>query len=64
MALDKAIKSGKEHRKEYHGSKSFDRTCRNHGGCPWCEENRRHKFIVRDCKAQEDFREYFFEDAD
>ena len=44
MALDKAIKSGKEHRKPYRGSKSIDPTCRNHGGCPWCEENRKHKF--------------------
>ena len=44
MALDKAIKSGKEHRKPYRGSKAIDATCRNHGGCPWCEENRKHKF--------------------
>ena len=44
MALDKAIKHGKEKRKEYHGSKAFDPTCRNHGGCPVCEDN---------CKYQE-----------
>ena len=44
MSLDKAIKHGKEHRKPYKGSKAIDRTCRNHGGCPWCEENRKHKF--------------------
>ncbi len=44
MALDKAIKHGKEHRKPYRGSKCIDPTCRNHGGCPWCEENRKHKF--------------------
>ena len=44
MSLDKAIKHGKEHRKPYTGSKAVDATCRNHGGCPWCEENRRHKF--------------------
>ena len=44
MALDKAIKSGKEHRKPYRGSKAIDRTCRNHGGCDWCAENRKHKF--------------------
>ena len=48
MALDKAIKSGKEHRKEYYSSKSFDRTCRNHGSCPWCEENRKIKYIRRE----------------
>jgi hypothetical protein len=34
MSLDKAIKTGKEHRKPYRGSKAFDRSCRNHGDCP------------------------------
>lgn len=42
MALDKAITSGKEKRKPYRGSKSFDRTCRNHGGCTRCEHGRLH----------------------
>lgn len=34
------------HRKrdeERRGSKRFDKTCRNHGGCPWCENGRKHK---------------------
>ena len=44
MSLDKAIAHGKERRKPYYGSKAIDPTCRNHGGCPWCEENRKHKF--------------------
>jgi hypothetical protein len=44
MSLDKAIEHGKERRKPYYGSKAFDYTCRNHGGCPWCEQNRKHKF--------------------
>ena len=51
MALDKAIKHGKEKRKPYYGSKAFDATCRNHGSCPWCEKNRKHKF--RDKHPQE-----------
>ena len=25
---------------EYTGSKRFDRSCRNHGSCPWCASNR------------------------
>lgn len=41
--LDKAIASGKEKRKPYTGAKAIDRTCRNHGGCAWCEGNRLHK---------------------
>jgi len=40
IMLDKAILSKKEHRREYRGSKSIDRTCRNHGGCPYCIDNR------------------------
>lgn len=44
MSLDKSIKSGKEHRKPYRGIKAIDRSCRNHGGCSWCEGNRRFKF--------------------
>lgn len=44
MSLDKAIQSGKEHRRQYRGSKAIDPTCRNHGSCQWCMENRKHKF--------------------
>lgn len=45
--LDKAIKSGKEHRKEYRGSKAVDCTCRNHGSCTYCMENRLYKNTKR-----------------
>ncbi len=43
MSLDKAIEHNKEHRGKYYGAKSIDPTCRNHGSCPWCQENRLHK---------------------
>lgn len=33
----------KDRRKPYRGSKSFDRTCRNHGSCPWCADGRMHR---------------------
>lgn len=52
MSLDKAIEHGKEKRKPYYGSKAIDPTCRNHGGCPWCEENRKHKFRLRSMKEE------------
>lgn len=55
MSLDKAIKHGKEHRKPYTGSKAIDGTCRNHGGCPCCEGNRKYKF--RDKHPAEDAEE-------
>ena len=47
MSLDKAIKSGKEKRKPYTGSKAVDKECRNHGDCPYCKSNRIHKHKKR-----------------
>ena len=55
MSLDKAIQHGKEHRKPYRGSKAIDATCRNHGGCPWCEENRKYKFRDKHPIEPEDY---------
>jgi hypothetical protein len=43
MSLDKGIEHGKERRKPYRGAKAVDKTCRNHGGCPWCEKGRKAK---------------------
>lgn len=47
MSMNKAIKSGKEHRKEYRGAKAIAKSCRNHGSCKWCEMNRKHKFLKK-----------------
>ena len=63
MALDKAIKSGKEKRAPYRKSKAFDRTCCNHGSCSYCEGNRLHsgKKSEEATKGQEDeFFGYWF----
>ena len=43
MTMTKAIKSGKEHRKEYYGAKAICRSCRNHGSCVICYGNRTYK---------------------
>ncbi len=43
MSLDKAIEHGKEKRKRYYGSASFDASCRPHGRCLWCASGRQHK---------------------
>ena len=40
MSLDKAIAHKKEFRKPYFGAKAVDKTCRNHGTCDWCKDNR------------------------
>jgi len=53
MGLGKAIEHGKEHRKPYCGAKAIDRTCRNHGSCPWCYGNRNYKNIKRDEAANQ-----------
>lgn len=60
MALDKAILHGKEHRKPYFGSKSIDGTCRNHGSCPWCEENRKYKYIKNEKKMLDKLKEWCY----
>lgn len=42
-------------KKEYTGSKRFDKTCRNHGSCPYCISNRVHKNkkkMVDDMKSE------------
>ena len=52
MSMDKAIAHGKAKRKAYRGSKAIDKTCRNHGSCPYCRQNRLHKF--RNRRAEED----------
>ena len=55
--LNKAIEHGKERRKPYRGSKAFDKTCRNHGGCDWCRENRLYKFKKEEEKTLDKLKE-------
>jgi len=43
VSFDKAIQHGKVRRKPYRGSKAVDRTCRNHGSCSWCQQNRTYQ---------------------
>lgn len=58
MALNKAIEHGKEHRQPYRGSKAFDKTCRNHGGCSWCEGNRKYKYLKKEQKMLDRLKEF------
>jgi hypothetical protein len=53
MSLDKAIFYKKEKRKPYRDSRRFDYSCRNHGGCPYCESNRTYKNKEKDRLARE-----------
>ena len=52
MSLNKAIEHGKEHRKPYRKSKAIDKTCRNHGGCPWCEANRMYQITKEKLRTE------------
>ena len=47
MGMEKAIASGKEHRKEYHGAKAICKSCRNCGSCEWCRRNRMYKNLKK-----------------
>lgn len=58
MALDKSIEYGKEHRKPYVGAKSVDRTCRNHGSCPYCKGNRTYQSKKELLKINSKLKEY------
>lgn len=53
MTLDKAILHKKEHRKEYRGAKSVDKSCRNHGSDDWEKSNRLHSNTKRIIAAEE-----------
>lgn len=58
--LDKAIISGKEKRKPYRGSKSIDKSCRNNGGCPYCEGNRTYKNLKKVQSAKQKEKEIYY----
>lgn len=60
MSLDKGIKHGKEHRKEYYDSRAIDKTCRSHGSCPWCMGNRFHKYNKQLINAKQQLEECLF----
>ena len=62
MSLDKAIEHKHEHREQYRGPKAFDKTCRNHGSCPWFEENRKHKNDKRNLAMDDRERDSFEEE--
>lgn len=40
MSFDTVYKNRKDWRKPYRRSLRFDRSCRNHGDCGYCENNR------------------------
>lgn len=63
MSLEKAIQHGKEKRAQYKGrtSKRFDRSCRNHGNCGYCENNRLFSFKRLKFRAEQEIEEWLKE---
>jgi hypothetical protein len=47
MSFDKNYPRRKDRRKPYIRRGAADRSCRPHGGCPWCLENRMHGYKKR-----------------
>ena len=58
MGLEKAIASGQEHRKPYHGAKAVCSNCRNYGTCDYCKGNRLHSIHKREAAADAQQEEY------
>ena len=59
MSFNKNYPNRKDWRKPYRKAKACDSSCRNHGGCGYCESNRFHSATVRETKAEEQLKEYF-----
>ena len=63
MSLDKAIEHGKEKRKPYTGAKAIDCTCRNHGSCEWCKNNRLYQQLKMDEASEQRLLFYIKDEA-
>lgn len=52
----------REHRKQWYSiAKRVDKSCRNHGSCPWCQGNRTHKERVQKIKINDLLKENNYE---
>lgn len=60
MSHNKAIEHGKEKRKRYIKAKAVDKSCRNHGSCPYCRDNRLHNSKAKKLHAEQDMQEVRF----
>ena len=58
MSLDKAIEHGKEKRKPYYGCRAIDPSCRNHGTCEWCLNNRLYRSRRLEQMARDKYKDF------
>jgi hypothetical protein len=48
----------REHRRQWRGSKLYDKSCRNHGTCPWCQRNRNRQKRITKIRINELIKNY------
>lgn len=53
MSFDNHYPHRKDRRKKYRGAKAVDRSCRNHGSCPYCAKARKYKIKKQEPIEQE-----------
>ena len=59
MSFDKAYPNRKDWRKPYvRRSGQSDRSCRNHGSCPYCENNRLFRVRQMQMRGQEQLHDF------
>jgi len=58
MTLRKAIRHGKEKRRDYRGPKAADPNCQNHGDCFICQGNRTYHDRKRRSAAEAQIAEF------
>lgn len=51
MAFNKQYENRKDWRRPYLHSARFDKSCRPHGGCPYCLRGRLYSYLKRKSKA-------------
>lgn len=59
MPFDNYYANRKDWRRPYRKSKAFDRSCRNHGSCAWCEGNRLYSYWKRSWLAEQQVIEWW-----
>lgn len=48
----------REHRRQWRGNKLIDKSCRNHGTCPWCQRNRNRQKRIAKIRINELLKDY------
>lgn len=52
MSYDKEYPNRKDWRKRYNRAGKYCRSCRPHGSCSWCRNNRLHSTKLREQSAE------------